>query len=349
MKLRKIMIATTLAAACLATLAAAQQSDKAPIVSSTGRFGDPNSVARMYQDYLYGVIKEKNPNELILTKTKFGVDQTFGTRQENQIHPLPAPRTRSPRRILPGESETSISLFMEGGPSHLDLFDPSRSMSPRGSAHSSSFRPVITPMGGFTRRSCRRTSPLGQARPERHLGIGLVAAHRPVRRRHRGHSLLLGDGLEPFQRRQPDEHRLDPRRPGRRSAPGSPTASAPRTRTYRPSGRCRTTPLGQQRARATGTAVHAGRVSGNCASTPAASRSASPPPAQILDAAAARPLNLLEPAQSLTRPSGRSRANSTPASAATNSPSACRPRLPKRSTSARKRRKRRTSTASTTR
>jgi len=77
MKLRKILMTTTLAAACLATLAAAPQSDKQPITSSTGRFGDPNSVARMYQDFLYGVIKEKSPNELVLTKTKFGVDQTF--------------------------------------------------------------------------------------------------------------------------------------------------------------------------------------------------------------------------------------------------------------------------------
>ncbi len=68
---------TTLAAACLATLAAAPQSDKQPITSSTGRFGDPTSTARKYQDYLFGVIKEKNPNELILTKTKFGVDQSF--------------------------------------------------------------------------------------------------------------------------------------------------------------------------------------------------------------------------------------------------------------------------------
>ena len=77
MKLRKILMTTTLAAACLATLAAAPQSDKQPVTSSTGRFGDPSSIAHKYQDYLYGVIKEMNPNELILTKTKFGVDQTF--------------------------------------------------------------------------------------------------------------------------------------------------------------------------------------------------------------------------------------------------------------------------------
>jgi len=77
MKLRKILMMTTLAAASLATLAAAPQSDKQPIVSSTGRFGDSSSIAPKYLNYLYGVIKEKNPNELILSQTKFGVDQTF--------------------------------------------------------------------------------------------------------------------------------------------------------------------------------------------------------------------------------------------------------------------------------
>lgn len=77
MKLRNIMRVTTLVAACLATLAAAPQSDKQPITPSTGRFGDPTTTAIMYRDYLFGVIKEMNPNELVLTKTKFGVDQTF--------------------------------------------------------------------------------------------------------------------------------------------------------------------------------------------------------------------------------------------------------------------------------
>jgi hypothetical protein len=77
MKLRKIFMATALAAACVATLAAAPQSDKQPVTSNTGRFGDPTSVAIKYRDYLSGVLKEKNPNELILTKTKFGVDQAF--------------------------------------------------------------------------------------------------------------------------------------------------------------------------------------------------------------------------------------------------------------------------------
>ena len=77
MKLRKTMMTATVAAACLCTLAAAPQNEKQPVTSSTGRFGDASAIARKYQDYLYGVIKEKNPNELVLTKTKFGVEQTF--------------------------------------------------------------------------------------------------------------------------------------------------------------------------------------------------------------------------------------------------------------------------------
>ena len=77
MKLRKNLKTTALIAACLASLAAAPQSDMQPITSSTGRFGDATSIARKYEGFLYGVIKEMNPHELILTKTKFGVDQTF--------------------------------------------------------------------------------------------------------------------------------------------------------------------------------------------------------------------------------------------------------------------------------
>jgi hypothetical protein len=78
MKLRRIVTAAALAAASLVTPAAATpQSDKQPVTSNTGRFGDPNSVARKYQDYLFGMLKEVKPNELILAKTKYGVDQGF--------------------------------------------------------------------------------------------------------------------------------------------------------------------------------------------------------------------------------------------------------------------------------
>jgi hypothetical protein len=77
MKLRKIMMTAALAGACVATLAAAPQSDKQPIISKTGRYGDPNSVARKYQGYLFGIVKEIDQNEVILSKTKYGVDQPF--------------------------------------------------------------------------------------------------------------------------------------------------------------------------------------------------------------------------------------------------------------------------------
>jgi len=85
MKLRMIIMTTMLAAACLAALGAVPQSNEQPVMSSTGRFGDATSTARKYQDYLFGVIKEKNPSELILTKTKFGVDQSFKLNKKTKI------------------------------------------------------------------------------------------------------------------------------------------------------------------------------------------------------------------------------------------------------------------------
>ncbi|MGO8792714.1 MAG: hypothetical protein ACLQVL_35730 [Terriglobia bacterium] len=75
MELRKTLTGTMVAVASLVALTAAPQSP--PITSDTGRFGDATSIARKYQDYIYGVIKEKKPDELILTKTKFGVDQSI--------------------------------------------------------------------------------------------------------------------------------------------------------------------------------------------------------------------------------------------------------------------------------
>jgi hypothetical protein len=77
MKLRKIMITGALAAACATTMAAPPQLEKAPVKSSTGRFGDASGVAPKYQDYLFGIVKEVNANEVILSKTKYGIDQPF--------------------------------------------------------------------------------------------------------------------------------------------------------------------------------------------------------------------------------------------------------------------------------
>ena len=53
------------------------QTGRDPIKTDNARFGDPTSIARVYQDYLYGVIKEIKKDEMVLEKTKFGVDQTL--------------------------------------------------------------------------------------------------------------------------------------------------------------------------------------------------------------------------------------------------------------------------------
>lgn len=43
----------------------------------TGRFGNPTSIARKYQSYLYGVVKKIDNAEMVLEKTKFGIDTTI--------------------------------------------------------------------------------------------------------------------------------------------------------------------------------------------------------------------------------------------------------------------------------
>lgn len=58
-------------------LPATAQREKAPVKPETARFGDPSTIASTYQDYLYGVIKTIDPGEMVLEKTKFGIDQTF--------------------------------------------------------------------------------------------------------------------------------------------------------------------------------------------------------------------------------------------------------------------------------
>jgi hypothetical protein len=59
------------------TASAAGQTGRDPIKTDNARFGDPTSIARVYQDYLYGVIKKIDKDEMVLEKTKFGVDQTL--------------------------------------------------------------------------------------------------------------------------------------------------------------------------------------------------------------------------------------------------------------------------------
>jgi hypothetical protein len=76
MQVRTHVLACCLAAVSL-TAWAGPQRDKQPVKAETARFGDPTSTARIYQTYLYGVIKQIDASEMVLEKTKFGIDQTF--------------------------------------------------------------------------------------------------------------------------------------------------------------------------------------------------------------------------------------------------------------------------------
>lgn len=42
-----------------------------------GRFGNPTSIGRSVQGDLYGVVKSVKKDEIVLDKTKYGVDQTI--------------------------------------------------------------------------------------------------------------------------------------------------------------------------------------------------------------------------------------------------------------------------------
>ncbi|MFB3924232.1 MAG: hypothetical protein ACE145_21125 [Terriglobia bacterium] len=46
-----------------------------PPKQETARFGDPTTIARQLQGLFYGVVKNLDKNEMVLEKTKFGVDQ----------------------------------------------------------------------------------------------------------------------------------------------------------------------------------------------------------------------------------------------------------------------------------
>lgn len=67
----------SIVALALLAIAPAAVAQVQPGKNGTARFGDPTSNARIYQDYLFGVIKNVDKNELVLEKTKFGVDQTI--------------------------------------------------------------------------------------------------------------------------------------------------------------------------------------------------------------------------------------------------------------------------------
>lgn len=69
----------TMLVLCLMVVAPVVRAQHEPEKGDTGRFGNPTSTARVFQDYIYGVVKkiDAKSNKLVLEKTKFGIDQAF--------------------------------------------------------------------------------------------------------------------------------------------------------------------------------------------------------------------------------------------------------------------------------
>ena len=71
--MKQTLIGVLAASLMRGVVAGAQYSE--PPKPETARFGDPTATARFFQDLFYGVIKGLDKSELVLEKTKFGVDQ----------------------------------------------------------------------------------------------------------------------------------------------------------------------------------------------------------------------------------------------------------------------------------
>ena len=75
MRCRRVALMVLSGVLALAATGLGQRTE--PRQPETARFGDPTSTARVFQDYFYGVIKSLDKKELLLDKTKFGIDQAI--------------------------------------------------------------------------------------------------------------------------------------------------------------------------------------------------------------------------------------------------------------------------------
>jgi len=73
--MKKTLIGVLAASLMAGTVAGAQYPANGK--PETARFGDPTATGRFFQDLFYGVIKSLDKSELVLEKTKFGVDQSI--------------------------------------------------------------------------------------------------------------------------------------------------------------------------------------------------------------------------------------------------------------------------------
>ena len=130
--------------------------------------------------------------------------------QARGCEPAHRARWRRMRLIFRPRARSVIYLFMHGGPSHLETFDPKPDLQRlAGQPLPASFGPVAT------RRKVAHNPLLATRRTFRKCGqsgiadLRLPAAPRRVRRRPGGDPLVLGRQRQPPPGRLRDEHRLD--------------------------------------------------------------------------------------------------------------------------------------------
>ena len=110
----------------------------------------------------------------------------------------------------PATARSVIFLFMEGGPSHIDTFDPKPALNRSGGqAASAELQARDHADGRRPGAAAGLAAKMEAARPERDLGLRLAAAHRDVRRRPGGDPIVLVERVESRRGRLPDEHGLD--------------------------------------------------------------------------------------------------------------------------------------------
>ncbi len=78
----------------------------------------------------------------------------------------------APKWAVPSKAKSCIFLFMEGGPSHIDTFDPKPLLNDlAGKPLPPSFKPVVTPMGEFHSPVLAPEAKMGAAWRGRPLGV----------------------------------------------------------------------------------------------------------------------------------------------------------------------------------
>ena len=176
----------------------------------------------------------------------------------------PPPRRSRPSRPSCRRAKNAIFLFMEGGPSHIDLFDPKPLLNElAGQPLPASFGDVITAMG-------EAKSPLlASPRQWKQHGAGgavdqrLAAAPRGARGRSGRDPFLLGRRHQSLRGRLPDEYRIDSRRATVVGSVGHLWLGDRKRRPSRLRGPARQPGQRGQRTSQLECRVHAGRLPGN--------------------------------------------------------------------------------------